>query len=87
MLEDDLKDHRKKLEVAINMALTDSSHINTVIQEIRLAGCEVFLIIEATIGFNKNDEKSSLSKIHSAIHLKLTTQDEKFLRSLRISPK
>lgn len=85
MEDEDLKGHQKKLEAAINQALTESPQINTAIQDIQELGFDVFLIIEATIGFNGRDDSSSSAK-QSTVRLELTTQDEKFLRSLKISP-
>lgn len=86
MLDDELKAQRKKLEAAINEALTESPQIHSAIQGIREAGYDVFLIIEATIGFNKREEKSSAPSQGPTVRLELTTQDEKFLKSLKISP-
>ena len=54
MLNDELKDTRKRLEVAINEALTESPRVAEVIQRIRGRGYEVFLIIEATIGMSRS---------------------------------
>ncbi len=82
----ELKEHRKKLETAINGSLTESPQINAAIQAIRDVGYDVFLIIEATIGFNRRDESSSTQKQLPAIQLELTTHDEKFLKSLKITP-
>lgn len=82
----ELKDHRKKLEAAIKESLTDSSQINEAIQAIRDVGYEVFLIVEATIGFNRKRGPSSTQKQLPAVHLELTTHDEKFLKSLKIAP-
>lgn len=84
MLNEQLKGYRKKVEAAINRALTDSPEINAAIQKIRDEGYDVFLIVEATIGFNRKDEDAP-SKT-DAIRLDLTNQDEKFLRALKISP-
>lgn len=86
MSDDELKGHRKELEAAINEALTDSPQINEVIQKIREDGFDVFLIIEATIGFSHRKEGLRETKRLPAARLELTTQDEKFLRSLKISP-
>ena len=86
MLDEELKAYRKKLEVAINEVLTESPEMNGAIQDIREAGYDVFLIIEATVGFNRREENPVTSKKSSHLRLKLTTQDEKFLKSLRISP-
>ena len=86
MQEEQLKELRRKLESAINESLTESSKINITIQDIREAGYEVFLIIEATIGFNRNEvaqaEGVVRSKAVKSVRLQLTSQDAKFLKSL-----
>ncbi len=82
----ELKAHRKKLEAAINESLAESPQINAAIQAIREVGYDVFLIIEATIGFNRREESSSTQNRLPAIRLELTTHDEKFLKSLKIIP-
>jgi hypothetical protein len=41
---------------AINESLSDSDRIAEAIGEIKRAGYDVFLILEATIGFNKREE-------------------------------
>lgn len=91
MQEEELKDLRRKLESAINESLTESSRINITIQDIREAGYEVSLIIEATIGFNRpelaQEEGAVRGKSASkTVRLRLTSQDAKFLKSLKISP-
>ncbi len=86
MRDEQLKKYKKKLEAAINEALLESPQINAAIQGIRQTGYEVFLIIEATIGFNQREGGESVSKKLPIVRLELTTQDEKFLRSLKISP-
>ncbi len=85
MQGEELKGHRKKLEVAINQALTESPQVNTAIQAIRDVGYDVFLIIEATIGFNRKEDSSPTPK-QPTVRLKLSTHDEKFLKSLKIAP-
>ncbi|MFB3903833.1 MAG: hypothetical protein ACE15E_10300 [Acidobacteriota bacterium] len=84
MLNEQLKGYRKKVEAAINRALTDSPEINEAIQKIREEGYDVFLIVEATIGFNRKEEDGASKR--GSIRLDLTSQDEKFLRMLKISP-
>lgn len=87
-MDEELKHYRKRLEVAINEALAESASINAIIQEIQASGYEVFLIIEATVGFNRADAPSAPAEMSesSRVRLKLTSQDERFLRQLKISP-
>ena len=82
MLNEPLKEYRKRVEAAINRALSDSPEINEAIEKIRDEGYDVFLIVEATIGFNRKDGASE----PSSLSLELSSHDQKFLRGLKISP-
>ena len=90
-LDDNLKQLMKELGAAINDALSDSEEISEAIQNVRNAGYDVFLVLEATIGFNKRSkmdgsEELSANGLRSGeMKLKVTAQDLKFLRSLKIS--
>ncbi len=85
-MTDELREYRKRLEKAINEALAESSHINSIIQDVRRSGFDVFMIIEATVGFNQLDAGSESEEIKTSVQLDLTSQDERFLRQLKISP-
>src|SRR3984957_1211987 len=98
-LEDRLKELMQELGNAINESLSDSDRIAAAIGEIKRAGYDVFLVLEATIGFNKredSDESEDGETIELATppetttrrkvgKIKLTSQDQKFLRALKIS--
>ena len=86
----------QELGNAINASLSDSDRIAGAIGEIKRAGYDVFLVLEATIGFNKregeDDDEDTVDidaeqPMHSESNgkIKLTTQDQKFLRALKIS--
>lgn len=87
----------QELGNAINESLSDSDRIAGAIGEIKRAGYDVFLVLEATIGFNKRDgseesdesapESEDSRPVHyeSAGKIRLTSQDQKFLRALKIS--
>jgi hypothetical protein len=97
-LEDRLKELMQELGNAINESLSDSDRIAAAIGEIKRAGYDVFLVLEATIGFNKREEGEE-SEDTEAVEIeappetvrrkvgkiKLTSQDQKFLRALKIS--
>lgn len=55
-MEDRLKELMQELGNAINESLSDSDRIAGAIGEIKRAGYDVFLVLEATIGFNKREE-------------------------------
>jgi hypothetical protein len=97
-LEDRLKDLMQELGNAINESLSDSDRIAAAIGEIKRAGYDVFLVLEATIGFNKRDEDDESEETEAVEmestpepsrrrvgKIKLTSQDQKFLRALKIS--
>jgi len=90
-LDDNLKQLMKELGEAINLALSESEDISEAIQNVRNAGYDVFLVLEATIGFNKRSktdlgEEATAGALKSGeMKLKVTAQDLKFLRSLKIS--
>jgi hypothetical protein len=88
-IDDKLKGLLKELGDAINGALSQSVEINDAIQNVRNAGYEVVLALEATIGFNKKDNEESATPATEPApgqgKLKVTSQDLKFLQSLKIS--
>ena len=89
-LDDNLKHLIKELGAAINEALSESPAINESIQNVKRAGYDVFLVLEATIGFNKKQVEEPPAETPVTIYpedaqLKVTGQDLKFLRSLKIS--
>ena len=46
----------KELGEAINSSLSESEQIAEVISRIKAGGYDVFLVLEATIGFNQHDD-------------------------------
>ena len=77
----------EQLGEAINNSLSDSDQIAEVITRIKDGGYDVFLVLEATVGFNERDESADLAEVNSqrAAYLQVTSQDVKFLKSLHIS--
>ena len=93
-LDDRLKELMQELGNAINESLSESDRIASAIGDIKRSGYDVFLVLEATIGFNKRDGEtdsedeaveSERTTFESAGMVKWTSQDAKFLKSLRIS--
>ena len=87
MPEGEIKRLMKHLGESINEALGESPKINERIQEIRDAGYEIFLVIEAKIGFSRKgmEELESGSSQDEPVRLQITSDDAKFLKSLKIS--
>ena len=90
----------QELGNAINDSLSESDRIAEAIGEIKRAGYDVFLVLEATIGFNRRDENGEeededQSEIveeqpkqrtfETAGKVKFTSQDHRFLRALKIA--
>ncbi len=91
----------QELGNAINESLSDSDRIAAAIGEIKRAGYDVFLVLEATIGFNKREESDDFESDESEVEqesqappkrrfestgkIKLTSQDQKFLKALKIT--
>ncbi len=86
-LDDRLKQLMKELGGAINESLSESERIAQAISNIKAAGYDVFLVLEATIGFNKHEEEAEPARATSNIEtrLKFTSQDAKFLKALKIA--
>jgi len=95
-LDDQLKELMQELGNAINESLSDSDRIAAAIGEIKRAGYDVFLVLEATIGFNKRSETNEETELdldsepvegrtfQTSGKIRWTSQDEKFLRALKI---
>jgi len=88
-VDDKLKQLMKELGGAINESLSESDQIAEVISRIKAGGYDVFLVLEATIGFNRRDEEESSKPAatprKTEVEFKINAQDQKFLRSLKIS--
>lgn len=83
-----LKHLMKELGEAINDSLSESEEIAEVISKIKAGGYDVFLVLEATIGFNKQEDETeteTAGRQSGRADFKVTSQDMKFLKSLRIT--
>ena len=88
-MDQQLKQLMKELGEAINESLADSEPIADVVSRIKEGGYDIFLVLEATIGVSKPGDKSSdktslVTTLTSNPDLKISDQDLKFLKSLRI---
>ena len=100
-MDEPLKHLMQELGNAINDSLSESDRIAEAIGEIKRAGYDVFLVLEATIGFNKREESEEEGEEVEAMDedappkpkrtyestgkIKLTSQDQRFLRALKIA--
>jgi hypothetical protein len=88
-VDQQLKQLMKELGEAINESLADSEPIADVVSRIKEGGYDIFLVLEATIGVSKPGDKSSdktslVTTLTSNPDFKISDQDMKFLKSLRI---
>lgn len=84
-----LKHLMKELGEAINESLAESDQIAEVVSRIKEGGYDIFLVLEATIGVSKpgektNDKTSLVTTLTGNPEFKVSDQDLKFLKSLRI---
>ena len=96
-MEEPLKHLMQELGNAINDSLSESDRIAEAIGEIKKAGYDVFLVLEATIGFNRREEGSENEEedlevteepkrnFEATGKIKFTSQDHRFLRALKIA--
>jgi hypothetical protein len=91
-MDENLKDLMQELGNAINESLSDSERIAGAIGEIKRAGYDVFLVLEATIGFNKREDDDTAEPstgmpetFEATGKVKWNSQDTKFLKALKIS--
>ena len=88
-VDQQLKQLMNELGAAINESLADSEQIAEVVSRIKDGGYDIFLVLEATIGVSKQGDKPSektslVTTLSSNADLKISEQDLKFLKSLRI---
>jgi hypothetical protein len=79
-LDDHLKNLLRELGHAINDTVSESDRITGAIAGVRAHGYDIVLKLDATIGLAKRDAAAAATDPGS----KLTTQDRRFLESLRI---
>ena len=91
-MDDTLKKRIKELGEAINQSISESDAIAEAIAKIRSEGQEIFLVLEATIGFTPQEEAKDKSEAtvisgnsgKTDPKFRVTPQDMKFLKSMRI---
>lgn len=98
-MDDQLKQLLQELGNAINESLSESEAIARAIGKIKQAGYDVYLVLEATIGYNKRrpegeeeetgsptkNQKLLPSSAIDAENLPLTSKDMELMREMRIT--
>ncbi len=84
----------KELGEAINGSLAESEQIAQVISRIKEEGFDVFLVLEATVGFNRHGDEAREGEGPELVgaraksrdpEFSINAHDVRFLKSLRIS--
>ena len=96
-VDDNLRKRIKELGEAINQSLSESETIAEAIARIKAEGYEIFLVLDATIGFQRQDEAEAEAEAETdrpamvaakgkgaEPKFQVTAQDLKFLKSMRI---
>lgn len=86
----DMKMLVEEFERAINESVCESDRIATIVTDMKRAGYDITLVLEATIGVSASTEAESVPVAApmraSEGEMELTDQDHRFLRALKIAP-
>ena len=84
----DLKMLVEEFERAINESVCESDRIAAIVTDMKQAGYDITLVLEATIGVSasQNAQPAPVPVRTSNGEVQLTDQDCKFLRALKIAP-
>ncbi|HSN68360.1 MAG TPA: hypothetical protein VLV48_03890 [Thermoanaerobaculia bacterium] len=96
-MDDRIKQLLKELGDAINESISESTDVNDRIQRIRDEGYNLYVVLDATIGLNKDDEPEESAaepersvaiakSARSDVQFRIDISDLGFLRSIGIDP-
>jgi hypothetical protein len=86
-VDQELENLLRQLGEAVNDSISSSSQVTEAIARIKASGYDIFVILEATVGFNKHGGEEVAASVARAgdPEWHLSPQDARFLKSLRIS--
>jgi hypothetical protein len=94
-VDDKIKQLLRELGSAINESISSSEEVNRHIQRIRDEGYDLYVVLDATIGLNKQDSEDEpaaaptaelIVKSDKEIQFRINVNDLALLRSLGIDP-
>ena len=98
-MDDKIKQLLRDLGTAINESISGSDDVNRHIQKIRDEGYDLYVVLDATIGLNKQDDDESASgavvespqptaivKSDKSVQFRINVNDLALLRGLGIDP-
>lgn len=80
-MDEEIQKLVKKLGEAINDSINESPSVNAALEELRQAGHDAFLVLEATIAFKDKPQEEANPEVGLN---QLSQEDQQFLRSLNI---
>jgi len=94
-MDREIRELMEELGRAINESIAESGRVGAIIGEMELAGYDVVVALETTIGLSTRDERTEVASWKSETPLRpaltapgdmdLTPQDHKFLEMLKIA--
>lgn len=92
-MDDKIKQLLRDLGIAINESISGSEDVNSHIQRIRDEGYDLYVVLDATIGLNKQeDETNAPAEVAPAqidvreVQFRINVNDLALLRALGIDP-
>jgi hypothetical protein len=92
-VDDKIKQLLQDLGTAINESISGSEDVNRHIQKIRDEGYDLYVVLDATIGLNKQDGTEDgdatvpqISEPPKEVQFRIDVNDLRFLRSMGIDP-
>lgn len=91
-MDDRIKQLLQELGSAINESISSSEEVNRQIQRIRDEGYDLYVVLDATIGLNKQDEDETgepgeaLVAVPKEVQFRINVNDLAMLRGLGIDP-
>lgn len=96
-MEEELQQLIQELGHAINASLSDSDRFAAVMAEMEQAGYDVYVVLEASLGFRRKGEQSEIESHEAEIRIapeakpasngrnEISAEDQEFLKALKIS--
>ena len=90
-VDDKIKQLLQELGTAINESISGSDDVNRQIQKIRDEGYDLYVVLDATIGLNKQDPDADREQVVPApamreVQFRINVNDLAMLRGLGIDP-
>jgi hypothetical protein len=98
LMDDKIKQLLRELGTAINESISSSDDVNKQIQKIRDEGYNLYVVLDATIGLNRQDEEGQPSEAATSpstemvmrndkeVQFRINVNDLALLRALGIDP-